>query len=268
MADVGRKMDVEDALVVDRRDMPYQMDEGLGERARIGLIVLATDQTVEHEFRQIVNVPGVTFYESRIPFVTTVTPETLTAMERDISRVADVIMTGLRLDVVAYGCTSGGMIIGDEKVHARIHEVRPEISCTTPMESTVAAVKALEARRVCLVTPYSDEINRLMRAYILDKGLTVPVMGSWNEPDDTKVARITPASIREAVLDLGRDDTTDVVFLSCTSLRAAHIITELEGELGKPVISSNQTLAWHCLRLAGVNDKLPQFGKLFNRTLV
>jgi len=267
MADDGSTMNVEDTLAVDKRDMPYQMDEGLGERARIGLIVLATDQTVEHEFRQIVNLPGVTFYESRIPFVTTVTPETLTAMERDIARVADVIMTGLRLDVVAYGCTSGAMIIGDEKVHARIHEVRPEVPCTTPMESTVAAVKALGANRVCLITPYSDEINRLMRAYVRDKGFTVPIMGSWNEPDDTKVARITPASIREAVLDLGRDDTTDVVFLSCTSLRAAHIITELEGELDKPVISSNQTLAWHCLRLAGVNDKLPQFGRLFSRPL-
>ena len=267
MADVERKMDVGDVLMVDRRNMPYEMDEGLGERARIGLIVLATDQTVEHEFRQIVNLPGVAFYETRIPFVTTVTPETLAAMERDIARVAHVIMTGLLLDVVAYGCTSGAMIIGDEKVRARIHEVRPEVSCTTPMEATVAALKALEARRVCLITPYSDEINRRMRAYILDKGFSVPVMGSWNEPDDTKVARITPASIRDAVLDLGRDDTTDVVFISCTSLRAAHLVTELERELEKPVISSNQTLAWHCLRLAGVNDELPQFGRLFSRTL-
>ena len=38
---------------------------------------------------------------------------------------------------------------------------------------------------------------------------------------------------------------------------------DAETELGKPVISSNQALGWHCLRLAGVNDRLPQFGSLF-----
>lgn len=27
--------------------------------------------------------------------------------------------------------------------------------------------------------------------------------------------------------------------------------------------SSNHALAWHCLRLAGIDDKLPQYGRLF-----
>jgi hypothetical protein len=44
--------DCEDELVIDRQHMPYQLDEGIGYRARIGLIVLATDQTIEYEFRQ------------------------------------------------------------------------------------------------------------------------------------------------------------------------------------------------------------------------
>jgi maleate isomerase len=37
----------------------------------------------------------------------------------------------------------------------------------------------------------------------------------------------------------------------------------LEVALGKPITSSNHALAWHCLRLAGVNDALPQFGQLY-----
>jgi maleate isomerase len=53
------------------------------------------------------------------------------------------------------------------------------------------------------------------------------------------------------------------VFVSCTSLRVASIVEELEAELGKPVTSSNHALAWHCLRLAGIEDEVPGYGRLF-----
>jgi maleate isomerase len=54
----------------------------------------------------------------------------------------------------------------------------------------------------------------------------------------------------------------DAVFISCTNLRALNLIAELESKLAKPVISSNQALGWHCLRLAGVKSKLSQYGRL------
>ena len=38
------------------REIPFEVDAGIGARARIGVIVLATDHTIEHEFRQIVGV--------------------------------------------------------------------------------------------------------------------------------------------------------------------------------------------------------------------
>ena len=38
-------------LVFDEQNIPYKMDSGLGERARIGLIVLSGDQTIEYEIR-------------------------------------------------------------------------------------------------------------------------------------------------------------------------------------------------------------------------
>ena len=43
----------------------------------------------------------------------------------------------------------------------------------------------------------------------------------------------------------------DAVFLSCTNLRTLNVIPEIEARIGKPVLSSNQVLAWHLLRLAG-----------------
>lgn len=250
-------------LQVDRQDMPYELDAGIGYRANIGLIVLATDQTIEYECQKLLDIPGVALYQSRISNSPTISPETLAAMEAGMTEAARVILPGLPLDVVAYGCTSGAMVIGVENVHARIREAKPGVACTTPMEATFAACRALGAKRICFIPPYVDEINRNMRRYIIEQGFEVPVMGSWNIPDDNAVARLSAETVRKAVLDLGASDEVDAVFVSCTNVRLADQVEALEAELGKPVTSSNHATAWHALRLAGVEDQVPGYGRLF-----
>jgi maleate isomerase len=250
-------------LIVDRQHMPYATDAGIGHRAKIGLIVLAVDQTLEYEWRRMLTpLDGVAFYESRIPFPTAVTPETLAALEADIAGGAQVIRPDTEMDVFAFGCTSGAMVIGDDKVAAKIRSVRPSVPCTNPMAAAIAAFKALGARRIALLTPYVDTLNRMMRDYIEDRGIEVPVMGSYNEPDDTKVARISAETVRAGMLDLGRHPKVDAVFMSCTSIRVAELVEGLEAELGKPVTASNHAMAWHALRLAKVDDAVPGYGRL------
>lgn len=184
-----------------------------------------------------------------------------------MTEAARVIMPGIPLDVVAYGCTSGGMVIGTENVHARIHEARPEVACTTPMEATFAALRALGAKRICFIPPYNDEINRSMRRHIIEAGFEVPVMGSWNLSEDEKVGKLSPSTVRNAVLELGALDSVDAVFVSCTNVRLADQVESLETELGKPITSSNHAIAWHCLRLAGIDDVIPGYGRLFRTGL-
>ena len=249
--------------------MTYETDEGIAGRAAVGLIVLAVDQTIEHEFRKIFTMPRVALYESRLPCEPAVIHDldALRKMEADIAPATSLMVPGCHLDVVAFACTSGGMVIGDETVAARIREARPDVACTTPMTAVFAALGALRAGRVCLITPYIDEINRTMRGYIQDNGFEVPVVGSWSEEDDFKVARITPETIKRAVCELGGSELVDAVLVACTSLRVAEIVEELEAEIGKPVTSSNHALAWHCLRLAGYQDTVPGFGWLFRTPL-
>jgi maleate isomerase len=110
-------------------------------------------------------------------------------------------------------------------------------------------------------------INHALREAFIDRGLSIPVMGSFNEPDDNRVARITPAAIESAILDLGSAPECDAVFVSCTSLRVARIAERIEARLGKPVTSSNHALAWHMLRLAGYNDSIAGLGRVFCTTL-
>ncbi len=244
---------------------PFETDAGLAGRARIGVVVLASDHTLEHEFRHLLNLPGVAFYVSRIPMSPDVTMESLTAMKGDIASRAEVILPGVDLPVVAYGCTSATMVLGEEIVFEQIRKGRPEAKPTTPITAAFAAFDAFDAKRIAVLTPYIGAVNERVRKFIEGRGYTIPVFGSFNEGNDNVAARISVESMRQAILTLGRRDDVDMVFLSCTSLRLALDVQSIEAELGKPVTSSNHAMAWHCLRLAGIDDKLPQHGMLFER---
>jgi maleate isomerase len=252
-----------DTLLVNRRNLPFTLDGGIAQRAAIGLVVLATDQTIEHEWRQMLHLDGVAFYESRIYNSPTITPETLAEMEGGIAAAAALIKPGIPLDALAYGCTSGAMVIGEDRVFALLREAWPDKPCTTPITAALAGLRALGARRIALLTPYIDEINQSMRRYIEARDITVAAMGSFNNGNDNEVARISAASLEAAILELGSQKSVDAVFIACTSLRVASLIERAEARLGKPVTSSNHAMAWHALRLAGYADAVPGFGRLF-----
>ncbi len=258
-----------DSLLVNRHHIPYELDGGIASRAAIGLVVLATDRTIERKWRSLLGgIDGVAYYQGRIWNSPVITPEELARMEELIPAAVDLIEPNdFPLDVVAFGCTSGAMVIGDDRVADRVHEVRPGVAVTNPIGAGLAAMRALGARRIALLTPYIDEINAWMRDYIEERGISVPVMGSFNNGADSEVARISETSIEDALVDLGQHPSVDAVFVSCTSLRVASIVTRAEDRIGKPVTSSNHAMAWHALRLAGVDDALPGRGQLFEVAL-
>ena len=147
-----------------------------------------------------------------------------------------------------------------------------KVSVASPAPQADAAVartagRTPGARRLALLTPYRDDINRFIRDYVEARGFRIPVMGSFNEEDDRRAARIDVASIRDAAIALGRAAEVDAVFVSCTSLRLVDAVAEIEAALGKPVTSSNHAMAWHCLRLAGIDDARSGFGTLFESPL-
>lgn len=244
--------------------LPFKTGEGIASRASIGLVVLATDFTIEHEWRHIfAGLPGVALYESRIFNDAQITPETLRELEPRIAGATDIILPGSRLDVVAFGCTSAAMTIGEEKVFEHIRSVRPDAKGTTPITAAFAAFRSLGARRIGLLTPYRADVNRIVASYVRAAGFDVPVFGSFNEQDDGIVSRITPDSVLAGIDAIREKAAIDAVFVSCTSVRLAAAAAEIEQKIGLPVTSSNHAMAWHALRLAGIDDKLPQWGRLF-----
>src|SRR5271155_1558269 len=158
---------------IDLGVLPSELDGGLSSRAAIGLVVLATDQTLEHEFRALLRVPGVAFYESRLFNANEITPATLLAIGPRIAPALDRTRPSLPLDVVGFGCTSATMTLGEEAVFAEIHKVRPGAACTTPVTAALAAFRAFRAKSIGLLTPYAPEINRSLIANFRARGIDV-----------------------------------------------------------------------------------------------
>lgn len=243
--------------------LPCTLDGGIAERAAIGLLVLATDQTMEHEFHHIIRLPGVAVYGARLYNDADISPESLRAMRELIAPATELILPGMPLDVVAFGCTSASMTLGEDEVFRQIRRARPDVACTTPITAAFAAFKALGARRIGVLTPYSPEVNAVVRAYLDAHGAEVAAFGTFDKRDDREAARISVDSIAQAIALLARGTRLDAVFVSCTSLRLAERVAEIEAEVGIPVTSSDHALAWHCLRLAGVHDVIADAGRLF-----
>jgi maleate isomerase len=244
--------------------LPCTLDDGIAARAAIGLLVLATDQTMEHEFRHLIRPPGVAVYGARLFNDADITPDTLRAIGDRIAPATALLLPGIRLDVVAFGCTSASMALGEQAVFREIRRVRSEVACTTPVTAAFAAFKALGARRIGVLTPYAAEVNAVVRDYLTRHGVDVAAFATFHKQDDREAARISVASIAEGIGALARGTRLDAVFVSCTSLRLAEQVAAIEAEVGIPVTSSDHALAWHCLRLAGVNDAVAGAGRLFD----
>ena len=78
--------------------LDFTLDDGISHRAAIGLVVLATDHTIEYEWRKLLAIQGVGFYESRIMNAAEITPETLREMDTLIAPGVEVIPCGVPHD--------------------------------------------------------------------------------------------------------------------------------------------------------------------------
>jgi len=252
--------------------LEFSTDSGFGARARVGLVVLENDQTVEAELSRLWP-DGVAAFATRIAMEDRVTPETLLGMEERIPEAAKLLPPALCLDVVGYGCTSAATLIGEERVSSALRVAHPDVPNTNPISAVLSALSALSAQQVVVVTPYSAEVTSGITGLLGERGLEVVAAGSFLEESDATVARMTEETVADGVRQLVRaaEEATgrrpEAAFVSCTSLRAFGVAGALENELGVPVVSSNLAFGWHLLRLAGIQDRIEGLGRLYHLDL-
>jgi len=226
----------------------------------VALIALASDHGIRGELGLLFG-RRAELHLARISAPDRYDMDSLTATTEGIGRAIKWMGTGAPVDVAAYGCTSATIVVGEDTVARSLNAALPGVPGTTPITAARAALARVGARRIALLTPYPAAIHSAVAAYMADHGFEIVAERGLGIGVDRDITDHPAEDLRCAILGLERRKA-DAIFVSCTSVRIAAAIGELEAASGLPVVTSNQALAWHCLQLAGRPTNIAGFGQL------
>jgi len=232
-------------------------------KPRIGLIALSTDFTVEQDFRRICHDQDVDIYVNRIPFKNPLNYENYLKMTDHLADIANNILPGEKIDSIVYGCTSGSVAIGDKRIAEEIHKSKAGVYVVTPISATIKAFTNLKVKKIAVLTPYPQKVNKTIFDYITKSNFEITSFTSFNLEYDSEIASVDPKYLIETINKLDHKDA-DAIFISCTALRAVEVLDQIEKQVSKYVISSNQAIIWDCLRSVNIKNSISGYGKLFS----
>ena len=228
---------------------------------RIGLLALSTDLTIERDFQSICYSLPINLFVNRIHNENPLTKENLLKMYDQLESITEKILPGEKINTVAYGCTSGTIAIGEDKVKEKIQLAKPGCHVTTPITSAIKAFNKMNVKKIAVFTPYPESVNKTISEYLTKKNINVMSFSTFNLDLDVDFARVDPKYLSEILTKLNINDA-DALFVSCTALPALEILDEVEKKINKPVFSSNQTLIWDTIRSVGYKSSVEGYGQL------
>ena len=228
---------------------------------KVGLLALSTDLTIESDFQSICQKLPLDLFVNRIHNENPLTKENLLKMREQIESVTEKILPGQKINTVAYGCTSGTIAIGEDKVKEKVQLAKPDCYVTTPITSAIKAFKKMNLKKIALFTPYPESVNKTILEYFNKKNINIVSFGTFNIDLDEDIASVDPKHLLETLIKLDINDA-DALFVSCTALPALEILDQTEKKINKIVLSSNQTLIWDTLRSIGYKSPVEGYGKL------
>ena len=192
---------------------------------------------------------GVRLHVTRTPAWEGLIDADLVAQVSDevVVREAAASIAVARPSVTVYGCTTGSYMRGMEGELS----LRETISKATGSEAVTTSGALLEASEavgassLAVATPHDRILAKGLVSFLEEAGLEVPSVAYLAVGQD--ISEVSAATIRVLAR---RADTADAdaLFLSCTNLPTLLLISELERELGKPVLAANQVTMWAALR--------------------
>jgi maleate isomerase len=238
-----------------------------GWRARIGVLLPPGNPTVEPELYGMAPA-GVSLHFARLeappssgPAGGAVGMEERTQAYREGIAGPATALGDVRPAVVVLAHTASSYALGFGNEQPLIDRIssRAGAPALLAAHAVLAALQHLGVTRLALGTPYPESISRQGKAYWEAAGFQI---AGYHRLTD--VADIYAESEERAYLLARQADAPDAqaVLLSGTGLPTVGVLETLERDLGKPVISSNQACLWRALRLAGVREVIPGFGRL------
>jgi maleate isomerase len=228
---------------------------------RIGLIIPSSNRMVEQEMVRHVP-PGVTAHVARLRM----TGAHRVGIDELLPRVADAAATLIdaRCDVVAFHCTANSTaegLAGADKLVAALRQAGAP-RATTTASAIRAALDALSARRIVLLTPYTQATTDHEAEFLHGAGYEVLAARGFALKGSDEYCG-TPAQFwRDRAIEAARPDA-DCYLISCANIPTFPVIEDIEQKLGRPVVTSNQAVMFDALRVLGIVDRRNCPGRVF-----
>jgi maleate isomerase len=233
---------------------------------RVGIIIPSSNRMVEQEMIRAFP-QGVQAHVTRLRMTGPNRGPLAAVMPR--VEEATRALTDARCEVVAFHCTANSMQEGrdgEERILAamtRAGAAQP----TTTATAIRAALKALKASTMVLITPYDQAATDHEAEFLEQEGCRVLFAKGFALAGSDAYCATPPAFWRERALEAARGDA-DVYFLSCANISVLGVIAELEAKLDRPVITSNQAVVWDCVSRLGLVDRGGGPGRLFAQSSI
>lgn len=227
-----------------------------------GVLIPSTNTTVEIEYSRLLP-PDLQVHVGRLgkggntPF--------LPSLDADVAYQAQLLGTA-KVEVVALAQTSASLFADDyDAVTIRRMREAAGVPALTSAMAVGEAVRALGARRIALVSPYSDEvIGRAKRYYETRHGLEVLALDGFGATDAYAIGQLGAENARDAFARINRPQIEALVVPGGNFPTMAHVAA-WEREFGKPVITTNQAALWAMLLVMRIGDPLPGLGRLLEQ---
>ena len=177
------------------------------------------------------------------------------------------LLSGVKPDVILYGCTSATLTHGPEFDRALTAKIKQDSGAqtVTAAGSLVQALQAIGAKTIGFASPYVPNINDMAIDFLECSGIKTIARSEVQETlDNDGQGGLTPDRVYE--LGCGAEHTNaDAIVLSCTDMRSVEVIDALEERLGKPVVTSNQAMLFTCFQKLQMTDVIDGYGSLLRR---
>ena len=222
-----------------------------------GVLIPSTNTTVEIECRLLPMA-----YQAHIGRLKSSGGGFSPSRDEDVDYQSHLLGTA-KVEIVILAQTSASLFADDyDDVVTKRMSAGAGVPAVTSAQAVGRAVRALGARRVAIVSPYSVEVNERARHYFKTKhGLDTVALEGFGATDAYAIGKLGPQNARDAFARIDRPEIEAFVVPGGNFPTMASIAA-WEREFGKPVVTTNQASLWAMLRAFGGADRLPAFGRL------
>ncbi|HZK90175.1 MAG TPA: hypothetical protein VFC56_08535 [Stellaceae bacterium] len=229
---------------------------------RLGIVMPSVNIVVEQWYPSVAPA-GVGVHFARMLLADKGGPEKIVEMDKTDGVRAIHQLKSARPHAIAYGCTASSVVQGHHyDAHLRQEITRiAGVPATTATFSLLSACAALGMKRVTAVSPYTEAIDSLEHKFFEEAGIEIAAGAHLDIDEGFRLAEPGLDEIVELALGAW-DPSSDGLLIACLNFRSHLAIEAIEQRIGKPVISSTQAVLWHVMRLAGIDARIPGYGRL------